>query len=242
MGNFSVLYAYSDFVHDKAIKTNYSQEDFNKEINGIKTFQKKIRKKSIIQNLYVIPNAINSSERTKKYILNEDNVEKSLYMNIFYLDMDIPDIKENDLRHHRNKQLNAIPIYKDNHSNLCSPALLFPSQKYFIRLTNEKALDKEHQQLHLKMKDEHLLDNTFIPVDTQKVVLYYTGQIPANEQDIFLDIAQEGGVHGLVKLDFKDSFPDFLKWLLPLLCLLFGFWFALSIVRHIYNKQTLTNP
>jgi hypothetical protein len=227
------LYVYSDFIHDK---TYQNKSDMDNDFKLIKNAQKKLDERDVVQNLFVIPHAINKEQQ--KYILNEQT-DKPQYKNINKLENYQFDLDESDNRNHRVKYLKDIPLYADNNGK-CSPNLYFPRDKHYsIRLKDEKSL-KEGQELFLLINgEEKKMTEKSISITSEKVSIVFIGNKPTNESQIFLDIAQEGGLHGFNRLDFKDTFPEYLKYLLPIICFLSGIWVAVYILSLLKNYKVI---
>ncbi len=226
-----VLYAYSDFVHDKR-----KVEGFQDEVDNINRYQELLKNKCIIQNLYVIPHKVGETNR-RSYILNE-KIENPFYKNIIFADKYNPIFYEEDYaRYHKIKYLTH--KFYTNIQGACSPNLSFLSNRSYIRLT--KSL-MEGQQIHLNVENRLIFLHDKFQLISKGIVPIQLGTfLPSDKSDIFLDIAIDKGIHGIVKLEFKQSYPKFLKWVLPLFCLMSGFLLVLSICIRKRNLNEL-NP
>jgi hypothetical protein len=228
--NKYVLYAYSDFFHDRNPSCDIIT--FNDELKMIKKYQDMLESRSLIQNMYVVP-CNNNQTNFRRKIVDDTNPHPSIYLHFCQLSNFSPIIEERAHRHHRLRYLNEIPVYQSNSNNECSPRLFFSEKNFFIRLTNMNSL-KPGQQLNLKMKNEKCLTEDFIPIDTSTVSLLFTGHTPSNDSQIFLDITNKEGVHGLVRLDFKEAYPNFLMWLIPFMCFISGVWMSIFLLNIIF--------
>jgi len=227
------LYVYSDFIHDK---TYQSENEAYIDLQSIIKYQENLDTQDVVQQNFVIPHTINSKQQN--YILEEKS-SRPQYKNTYKLESYQFNLEEYNERNLRVKYLPDILLYKDP-NGICSPDLYFPlDKKYTIRLENKNSL-KEGQQLFLSMNGKEIgLDTIPIPITSGKVFFKFIGQKPTNESQIFLDIAQAGGIHGFDRLDFQDPFIKLLKYLLPLFFWGSGFWITIFVLSCLKNKKSL---
>ena len=235
-----VLYVYSDFVHDKQYR---SVNDFDDHIKEIKEIQKKVKEKSIIQNLYIIPHTVKKGKNKREYIL-DTNIIQPLYTNIYFLEKNEPPQRhEHNCSYHKIKYSNRrLPIFHSNYDEGHSPNLSFSnsSVKYFIRIEEIPKTSKP-PTIYLKTdKKEEIINENFSQITGNKISIVYRGHI-SKDSPIYLNIVKGNGIHCLFKLDFRELFPVFLKWLLPLSCFISGVWIAIFIGWIIIRRYTYKN-
>jgi|GEM_PF-5634829 len=242
-----VLYAYSDFVHDKAYRNN---DEFNDKIKEIKKTQKKLYNSSIIQNLYVIPRSVKDEDNKRQYIFDKNIIKDNysgaaLRENFFFLETSDPEEYNSDWTYHKSKHsIDNIPIIFQESKKGYSQDLDFlgSSTKYYIRVINSEILN-ESQKIYLNMDDEEkkIITKDFIPMtNTGRVYISWQGSPLLNNPAICLDIVNESGAHCFFDLDCKLGYQKvipFVLHLLHLLCFILGGWSAFFAGSMYYCKK-----
>jgi hypothetical protein len=223
-----VLYAYSDFVHDLNGKSIFSDlieiEKYcigNNETIGL-------RKKSIIQNLYISPYNIKLHDDKKKYIFNWDG---SLYDRRTKIKDEIR--LNNDFGNSiHNLKYTDIPLYYSD-NKVSSPNLYFSDGSYKIKIHE---LDEEFSSIKLinlengtDTIDLYTITYREIKANNKYAIKFGGTKI---EKPIILDVAQEN-VHVFLELKIEQNKTNilFLKILIMIFVFFCGFCLTVEVMK-----------
>ncbi|MCL1938555.1 MAG: hypothetical protein FWF52_09205 [Candidatus Azobacteroides sp.] len=239
--NQYTLYIYSDFIYDKKKSHDYNETKFKKNISEIYNSQKELEKKSIIQNIFVIPNKLKDYKLKNNFceFILDTSIDKQFYKNITKLET--MDIEEIPLEYYKNKYSRlSIPVYSADCNNNLSRlhSLYFPSENFWIKLKKTNMLETPNGDelqfiLRFNNDDSMVLDGKFQKIMADSCVIFFNGTFPQNNDMILLDIKDEKDSHIFVQLVKSDYISKYIKYLLHFCLLSVGFFSFICVAEQL---------